>query len=142
MAFVRNETVQKLLDNRNIELARIAPKELPDGAKWIGHIATLAMDIYAYEEWYVDDFTDPENKEEKSMIPEGKLMMASTNSRRSSCYAAITIAGDDDQFITVESERVPETWMERKPARRFVSLSSSPLTVPHEADSWLVATVL
>ena len=45
-------------------------------------------------------------------------------------------------FVTVESDRVPQTWVERRPDRRFLQVNSKPLTVPHEVNSWYVAKVL
>jgi hypothetical protein len=61
-------------------------------------------------------------------------------------YGAVTLldgrGGKNETFITVEGARVPDTWTERKPARRFLQIQSNPLPVPHEVDSWFVATVL
>ena len=45
-------------------------------------------------------------------------------------------------FVTVEGDRVPQTWVERRPDRRFLQVNSKPLTVPHEVNSWYVAKVL
>ena len=56
-------------------------------------------------------------------------------------YGAITLIDKaTGNFTTVEGKYVPDTWAERKPARRFLSLSSAPLCVPHDVDSWFVAT--
>jgi hypothetical protein len=61
-------------------------------------------------------------------------------------YGAVTLSnglsGAEEDFVTVEDEIVPDTWMERNPVRRFLQLNSKPLTVPHEVDSWYVAEVL
>ena len=45
-------------------------------------------------------------------------------------------------FVTVEGDKVPQTWIERRPDRRFLQINSKPLTVPHEVNSWYVAQVL
>ena len=45
-------------------------------------------------------------------------------------------------FVTVEGDRVPQTWVELRPDRRFLQVNSKPLTVPHEVNSWYVAKVL
>ena len=47
-----------------------------------------------------------------------------------------------DNFTTTEGVRVPKSWMEYNPDRRFLQLFSRPLMVPHEVDSWFVAKVL
>ena len=46
------------------------------------------------------------------------------------------------EYRTVEGKYVPDTWVKRKPARRFLQLSSAPLSVPHDVDSWFVAKVI
>ena len=54
----------------------------------------------------------------------------------------IQIDENTKEFRTVEGKYVPDTWVKRKPARRFLQLSSAPLSVPHGVDSWFVAKVL
>ncbi len=141
-AFINNEKVQKLLDTKGYDLAVIAPKELPNGATYIGTLKGLALDIYSYNEWYLDDWTNPDAPEEKPLVPDGKLALLSTSAQYSLLFGAVTILDESEQFVTVEGDKVPETWAERNPARRFLQLNSKPLPVPHEIDSWYVATVL
>lgn len=49
---------------------------------------------------------------------------------------------NQQQFYTDKGKYVPNTWIEHKPDRRFLQLSSAPLAVPHAVDSWFVAKVL
>ena len=57
-------------------------------------------------------------------------------------YGAVGIVDETGKTIAVvEGSRIPEQWVERRPARRFLQLNSAPLCVPHEVDSWYVATV-
>lgn len=142
-AFLKNEKVMKMLDTKAYDLAVIKPKELPNGATYMGTIQELALDIYQYNEYYLDDWTDPEKPAQKPLVPEGNLALMSTSAEYSRYYGAITIIDEETkEFITVEGEMVPETWVERNPARRFLQLNSRFLPVPHEVDSWLVAEVL
>ncbi len=142
-AFVNHPKVQKLLDVKAYDLAVIKPKELPNGATYVGTIKGLSLDIYTYNEWYLDDWTNPDAPEEKPLVPNGKLALLSTSANYSILYGAVTILDENGEtFITVEGDKVPETWTERNPARRFLQVNSKPLTVPHEVDSWYVATVL
>lgn len=143
--FVNNEKVKVLLDVRNYELAAIKPRELPGGVTYIGTLQGLGLDLYTYNEWFLDDWTDPENPENKPLVPAGTIALLSTSAAYSMYYGAVTIAktkGGVETFATVEAPRVPDTWIQRKPIRRFLQLSSNPLTVPHEVDSWFVAKVL
>lgn len=142
-AFMANEKVQKMLDVRAFNVAVIAPRELPNGATYVGTITELGLDIYKYNEWYLDDFTNPDAPEQKPLVPDGKLALLSTKAEYSRYYGAITIIDEKtDLFTTIESTRVPETWTKRSPARRFLQVNSAPLPVPHEVNSWFVATVI
>lgn len=142
-AFVGHEKVQKVLDVRNYNLAVIQPRQLPNGVTYVGTIHELGMDIYTYNEWYLDDWTDPETPEEKPLVPNGMLAMLSTNANYSMYYGAITLIDEGTkEFKTVEGKYVPDTWVKRKPARRFLQLQSAPLSVPHDVDSWFTAKVL
>lgn len=142
-AFINHEKVQKVLDVKNYNLAVIQPRQLPNGVTYIGTIHELGLDIYTYNEWYLDDWTDEANPAEKSMVPDGTLALLSSNANYSMYYGAITLIDDaTNSFRTVEGKYVPDTWTKRKPARRFLQLQSAPLSVPHDVDSWFVAKVL
>lgn len=142
-AFLKSEKVMKMLDVKAYELAAIKPRELPNGATYLGTIHEIALDIYQYNEFYLDDWTDPGQPEQKPLVPEKNLALLSTGAEYSRYYGAITIIDKDtEQFVTIEGEMVPETWTKRSPARRFLQLNSRFLPVPHEVDSWLVAEVL
>lgn len=145
-ALINSEKMKSKLDIKSYDLAVIKPRELSNGATYIGTIRELGLDIYSYNEWYLDDWTDPAKPEDKPLMPNGTVILASTGAKYSMYYGAVTLldgrGGKDEKFITVEGSRVADTWTERKPARRFLQLNSHPLPVPHEVDSWFVAVVL
>lgn len=142
-AFVANTKVRDVLDIDAYDLAVIKPRELPNGTTYIGTINKLGLDIYQYNEWYLDDWTNPAAPENKPLVPNGKLTLLSTEAEYSIYYGATTMIPEEGaSFVTVEGDRVPQTWIERRPDRRFLQLNSHPLTVPHEVNSWFVATVL
>ncbi|MCM1165672.1 MAG: major capsid protein [Ruminococcus sp.] len=144
-ALTNNETFRTKLDTKAYDIATIKPRELPDGVTYIGSINELGLDLYTYNEWYLDDWTDPDNPTNKPLVPEGTVALLSTSAVYSMNYGAITIAKNKngvDTIATYEAARVPDSWIERKPIRRFLQLNSAPLPVPHEVDSWFVAKVL
>ena len=142
-AFTTHPKVKDLLDTKNYNLAIINPRQLPHGVTYVGTINELGMDIYKYNEWYLDDWTDPEKPDDKPHVPEGTLALISSNADYSMYYGAVTLLDEKTgNFVTVEGKYVPDTWTKRKPARRFLQLSSAPLPVPHDVDSWFVAKVL
>lgn len=141
-AFLTDEEVQKVLDVRRFEVAVIAPKELPNGATYVGTIHEIAMDIYTYNEWYLDNWTDNTKPEDKPLLPANMVVLLSTEAMYSMYYGAVGIVDEAGKSIGVaEGARIPEQWVKRSPARRFLQLNSAPLPVPHEVDSWFVATV-
>ena len=141
-AFLSDEEVQKMLDVRRFEVAVIAPKELPNGATYIGTIHEIGMDIYTYNEWYLDNWTNAEKPEDKPLLPDNIVALLSTEADYSMYYGAVGIVDEAGKTIAVvEGSRIPEQWVERRPARRFLQLSSAPIPVPHEVDSWFIATV-
>ncbi|CDX01294.1 Capsid protein of prophage [Desulfitobacterium hafniense] len=142
-AFINHAKVQKVLDLRLVNSGAIDPKQLPNGVTYIGRINKLGLDIYQYNEWYLDDWTDPAKPENKPLVPAKTVTLISSRARYSMAYGAITLIDKDSEaFYTIEGSRVPDSWIAKKPARRFLQMSSKPLPVPHEVDSWFVATVL
>jgi hypothetical protein len=137
--FVNHDKVKDKLNNRRIDLGFIKPELLPNGVTYIGYIAELGCDIFSYDEWYYDEDTDTE----KPMVPSGNLVIASSNARSSMLYGAVTLTDQNtNNFITYEGSRVPDSWVKKDPAARFLQIHSLPLPVPHEVDSWYVAKVL
>lgn len=142
-AFINNKDVKEILDIKNIQLATLNPRELPSGATYIGTIPMLGLDIYTYNEWFLDDWTDPENPDNKPLVPDGYLGLFSTDVDFFMAYAAVTlIDSKSENFVTIESERVPDTYIQKRPDRRFLQLNSRPLPCPVEVDSWYIAKVL
>src|SRR5690606_32129768 len=86
-AFVTHPLVASALDNRRIVLGQINPQALPNGVTYIGSLSELGLDIYSYDEWYFDE----ETGKLQPMIPEGKLMLGSSNARSSFLYGAVTL---------------------------------------------------
>ena len=101
------------------------------------------IDIYTYCEWFLDDWTDREEPEEKPLVPDNMVAMLSTEAIYSMLYGAVPVVDEKGKEIGVaEGTRIPDQWVERKPPRRFLGLSAAPLSVPHEVDAWHIAYVL
>ncbi|GEN83622.1 phage capsid protein [Sporosarcina luteola] len=143
-AFIRNETVQKLLNIRNLTVGEVrTARELPDGVSYIGTLTGLGLDIYEYNEYFLDDFTDENNPVTKPIVPEGTVTLLSSRANYTMAYGAITLIDKDSgAFVTYEAKRVPDQWVEKRPDRQFLALQSRPLPIPREVDSWFVAKVL
>ena len=141
--FLMDEQIQKLLDVKNYALAVIKPTQKENNVTYIGTIHELGLDLYQYNEWYVDDWTDPATPVELPMVPAGTLMMASTHAKYSMYYGAISILNQrTEKWETVAGKYVPDTFIKKRPDRRFLSLQSAPVPVPHEVDSWITVKVM
>lgn len=141
--FINHPKVKDVLDKTKMEYATIAPRQLPNGTTYIGTINELGLDIYQYNAWYLDDWTDSKNPETLPLIPKGYFGLFSTQANYSLVYAGVEVADEKTESISiVEGARVPISWVTKRPARRIVNVSSKPLPIPHEVDSWYIAKVL
>jgi len=142
-AFLRHEQVRKLLDNTRLVAGWIVPRDLPNGVKYLGHLLNPAVDIYVYDEWFVDDFTTPGENITRPMVPHGRILMGSTQLRGSMLHGAVTLIDQrTENFMTYEGRRIPDSWTVKNPDQRLIRLSSKPLPVPGYFDGWVVAEVL
>ena len=142
-AFLADADVQKMLDNRRIEMGLIQPRDLPNGVRYIGHLNKPSLDIYEYAEVYYDDWTDASNPETKPLIPANKVVLISSNPGFMMAYGACTYIEDaSQQWITAQTSRILRSYVEHRPDRRMIELQAHPLPIPDKADSWLVATVM
>lgn len=132
--FINHRDVQDILNLRHLKVGEVNVEVLPNGVTYVGQIPGVGK-IYEYNEYYL-----AEDGEMKPMVPEGTVTLLSSAAEFAMAYASITIA-KDDELTTYEAERVPDTWIEKNPARQIAQLNSKPLPIPKEVDSWFVAKV-
>lgn len=141
-AFLADENVLKVLDNRRVEMGFINPRDLPNGVKYIGHLPKPNIDIYTYAEVYLDDWTDPTTPVTNPLVPDNKVILIPSNPDFMLAYGACTYIDDaSQQWVTAQTARLLRSYVEHHPDRRMVELQAHPLPIPDKVDSWLVATV-
>ena len=124
------------------DVITVRPERRDDAVTFVGRLKDPDLDIYVYDEWYVDDWTDPENPEEKSLMPKGKILLASTSARYSMYYGLMAFTDPLTQsYRQVIGTRAADSWIQKNPDARMLTLNARPLPVPHEVDSWYVLTV-
>lgn len=125
-----------------LDIITVRPERRNDAVTFMGRLRDPDLDIYVYDEWYVDDWTDPDNPVEESLMPKGKILLASTNAK-TSLYYGLQVFTDPqtNQFRQVLGARAADSWVQKEPDARFITLNARPLPVPHEVDSWYVLTV-
>lgn len=125
-----------------LDIITVRPERRDDAVTYMGRLRDPDLDIYVYDEWYVDDWTDPANPVEKSLMPKGKILLASTNARYSLYYGLQMFTDPQTgNFRQVIGTRAADSWVQKDPDARFLTLNARPLPVPHEVDSWYVLTV-
>ena len=125
--------VKGMFDIRRINIGQIDPQLLTNGVTYYGTLTELGLDIYTYEEWYVDDVDEVEY----ALIPSNKVLLGNPAARCEKLYGAIMDLG-----ATAPVPRFPKTWEENDPSERIVMLQSAPLPAPLEIDAFLCAEVL
>ena len=137
-AFMADATVAKLLDNRRIEIGAIKPEEMEGGITYYGHLNLPGVDIYGYDEVYLDD----ETGETKPLIPDNVVLMIPSAASFMRAYGLCTYLDDAGAWHRAETDRLLRTYVEHRPDRRFIELQTHPLLIPDKIDSWFAATVL
>ena len=137
-AFMADATVAQLLDNRRIEIGAIKPEEMEGGLTYYGHLNLPGVDIYGYDEVYLDD----ETGETKPLIPDNVVLMIPSAASFMRAYGLCTYLDDAGAWHRAETDRLLRTYVEHRPDRRFIELQTHPLLIPDKIDSWFAATVL
>lgn len=134
------EDAKVALDYRRVDMGQIDPRQLPNGVTYWGYLKDSALDIYSYDEWYLDD-----NGDEQPMVPEKLVLVGSPNVRTTMAYGVVTLmrgSGDNAAPEFYAERRVPDSWTQRKnPAGRIVQVKSRPLPIINQIDGFKVIKV-
>lgn len=137
-AFMADSKIKELMETRRFDIGAMQPKELEGGLTYYGHLNLPGVDIYGYDEVYMDDDTG----ETKPLIPDNMVLMLPEKAGFMRAYGLCTYIDDNGEWCGAETARLLRTYVEHRPDRRFLELQSHPLLIPDKIDSWLVATVL
>lgn len=138
-AILSNETILKLLDNRNINIGGVDPAELPNGVTKIarlnckGHV----VDVLQYSESYTND-----EGVDVPYITKGKAIVTAPGCGRT-LYGAVTqVEQADGEFHTYTAKRVPKYYSDAKGNTRELYLTSCPLCIPNNKNAWYVINAI
>lgn len=135
-AFQSSSMVMKQLNTRRVDMGLIKPETLPDGVTYLGYLNDPGLDLYGYDEWYLDD-----DEEEQPMIPSGGLILGATATRNAMLYGAIQDL-DAIESGLVEAVRFPKSWVTPEPSARWLKLQSAALAGLLEPDAFIYAKVV
>lgn len=135
-AFLADPDVADKLKQFNSKMIELNPiVDDNTGLTYLGRINDLALDLYTYDEWYVDD-----DGTENPLVPTNQVLLCRPNMGEM-LYGAVTQM-EMGQFFTYEGPRVPKSWADDENEQRMIRLSSRPVPKPEDVDDWFVATVL
>ena len=139
--FLNNEKVQNLLDNRRMEFGQISMERMEQmaeyGVTYIGNVD--GFEIWRYDEWYLD----PQDGEEKELIPENKVLVGAARARTIRHYGAIeTLDAAALQGGMQRARRWPQVYLPENQDPQVIGLQlhSAPLMVPHQPNAFAVIT--
>lgn len=135
-SFVNDAKISDKLKQFNGQFLELKPQVQNDALTYLGRLPGLGLELYTYDEWYVDD-----DGIEKPMMPVDHVVVIRPNVG-SVYYGAVTQMETDEQFHTYEGTRVPKSWADVKNEQRMIRLSSRPVPKPEVIDDWFVAKVL
>lgn len=138
-AMLNNSTFMKQMDTRRIDMGIIDPQALPEGVTYHGFLKGLGVDLFSYDEWYLD-----ENGDEQPMVPVNKVLVGSPRVRTTRAYGVVALfKGNEQPPEMYAAPRVPDSWSQRKnPAGRIVQIKSKPLCIVHQIAGFQVIKAL
>ncbi|NLH01177.1 MAG: major capsid protein [Clostridiales bacterium] len=136
--FLKDATIQKLLDLNNYRIGQIDPVELPQGAARLGRINVRGhiIDLLTYDGTYEDELTGAITP----YLPAKQICVTAPAAGRGLYGAVSQIEQSDGQFHTYLGRRVPRYWAEKN--ARELTVSSRPLFIPKTKNPFITATVL
>lgn len=134
-AFLANKKIQDMFDKRHISVGEITPSVQSPAVTFIGKINMLGLEIYSYDEWFIDD-----EGVEKPIMPEKHILVAKTGMNKMA-YGAVTQV-EKGSHVTYEAARVPKVWTDEENDVTKIRVSSRPLPIPEDVDSWYVLQVI
>lgn len=135
-AFLANTRVAAAMDTRNYVLGRIEPKMLPDGARYVGYLSALDLEIYCHGGQYESDagvMTPYIAADRVTLFPS-----ADRNSAKL-IYGAVRDAKLGQWFLT---DLYPRRVVDEDSNVEYIETISRPLVIFVEIHSWYWADVV
>lgn len=133
--FITNPFIEKAMNVLNMKNVVIEPRVVDPALTFYGRITELDMDIYTYDEWFLND-----EGEDEAMIPAGTVLMGHSDGEGQVEYGAVTQM-EDKKFVTYEGRLVPKQYADEKNEVKMLRMTSRPLPRPFDVDSWVVIYV-
>lgn len=133
-AFLANKELVAMLNTLNLSVGNINPADMGEGVTYMGRLTAVGLDIWSYDEWYVDE----ETQLEVPMVPVDRCLVIARNIRATVHYGVIQDI-NAQQFAT---RSFAKSWTVDDPAARYVMVQSAPLPVVHQVNALVSAVVV
>ena len=133
--FITNPFVEKAMNMLNYKNVVIQPRVVDPALTFYGRIAELDLDIYTYDEWFLNDEGD-----EEAMIPAGTVLMGHSSGEGQIEYGLVTQM-EDKKWHSYEGKLVPKRWADENNEVEMLRLTSRPLPRPYDVASWAIIYV-
>ncbi|WP_300773004.1 major capsid protein [uncultured Acetatifactor sp.] len=130
--FLDNPFIKEAMDIRNLQNIEMKPRIVDDALTYYGKIAELGLEIYSYEEFFLND-----DGEEEGIIPSGSCIMAHSEGEGSIEYGLITQM-EDKKYQSYEAKQVPKVYCNENSDVKMLRLTSRPLPRPENVEGWCV----
>lgn len=136
------DDTNKVFNARRANLGQISPSSEDDkGVQYIGTLTLPYLDMYSYNEWYLDDDTD----QVLPLIPEDSIVIACKNVKATRAYGPVNIIDEKERKQKWYAEpRMPNSWLEitGENAGRNIQIKSAPLMIVNEPlGFWCIKVV-
>lgn len=130
--FINNPFIKTAMDIRHMQNVEIRPRIVDDALTYYGKIAELGMEIYSYDEFFLND-----DGEEEGIIPSGSCLMAHSDGEGAIEFGLITQM-ENKKYQSYEAKVVPKIYCDEKSEIKMFRLTSRPLPRPYDVQSWCV----
>lgn len=146
--FIKNESVQKRLDNRRIELGAITPMKGDGGTGGGNYRGTVEVGNYKFDIWtYGGRYIDPASGDKKLYLDANKVIVRAATGRLDATFGAIPrIVPIDQQLLPMLPSRINEAgtvgdislnaWISEDGETFFGGAGSRPLLIPTAIDTY------
>ncbi|ECD6517328.1 major capsid protein [Salmonella enterica subsp. enterica] len=132
--FINHPKVVEKLNLLRMNLGTIEPSVKSEAITFVGKLPSLGLEIYSYDEWYLDD----EGKEQP-MIPDNHIIMG-VSKKNKIVYGAHS-QYENKKLVTIEGTRIPKYMVDEDNEIQKLRLVARPVPVPSDIDSWIVSVV-
>jgi hypothetical protein len=137
MTLINHANFLKYFDTLRYNFGTVEPAIREPLLTYFGRLPIVGADLFAYDATYMD----PQTKTVTPFIPDNTVLFASSHTRGSMYYGAITYMAAEGSFQTAAVPRLPLVFFDQDSSTRTLRLTSRPLPMPVNVDGWAVRVV-